>query len=106
MTETPKYGLYVIFPEDLKPEHKHYIAAKQFCLVYTDKPPERCAEVTTFKKLKPEIKLWLSQQIQLVREEYAREHPLEVKEGRMATLKKWEVELEAEKEKLRGRADE
>lgn len=105
MQSKTTYGLYVILPEDLKPEYTHYMAATEFCLVYTDKPPERRAEVTNFKKLKPEIKLWLNQQIKAVQEEYIAEHPDEVHRSRMNVIEAWERELKAEKERIKGNAD-
>lgn len=79
MSDTPQYHLYVVRPQDIPADEKHYIITPDWCLLYTSNtPPEPYREVTRLNNLPMPAKQWLDDAIAQVNVEYLKEHEKEV----------------------------
>ena len=102
MAGKKKYGLYVVRPEDIGEEERHYLITPDYCLLYTkNKPPQKSAAVTHTDRLPALAAQWLKEQIEQIRREYAAEHKTEILRQAKTFYDAFRKELEAERQHLK-----
>lgn len=84
MDEKAKYRLYVISPENIADDERHYLITPDYCLLYTQKErgeAEKAIEIKDIKSLPSVAKEWLNERIEMIRTEYLAEHKREILEA-------------------------
>ena len=76
----PEYHLYVVLPESIPPDEKHYLITPDYSLLYTPNTleGESCAEVKDLSALPASAWEWLTERINMIRAEYIIAHKAKV----------------------------
>lgn len=100
-----KFGLYLVSPEDIGDEEKHFLITPGYCLLYTkNAPPKKSEEIKEMKMLPALARSWLGDTIEEIRKQYLIEHQAEVLLRAKSFNDLFERELEAEKQRLKEMA--
>lgn len=96
-----QYNLYVIRPEDIGEDERHYFITPDYCLLYTDKEPSgRCEQFTRLEELPAPAWEWLKEQIESIRLEYMAANRKEVLGRARQFTEQFRLELEKERRNL------
>lgn len=84
MDERTQYRLYVIAPEIIPDDARHFLITPDYCLLYTQSVIEdetKAIEVTDIEALPSVAKEWLAERIEQIRTEYLANHQREILEA-------------------------
>ena len=95
------YRLYLVKPEDIAEDEKHYLITATWSLLYTDnEPPKQSREITDISILPGTAIRWLNETVMELRRAYLEENKNEILQFAKSFHEVFEQELQAERRKI------